>query len=61
MKISLEQLRKSKTVDFNAACAAVFGLLLAFGVEVPAEVVAAVTTIGNFILRFFTNKSLSEK
>ena len=52
---------KSKTIDFNAICLAAFALLTGFGIEVPAEVVAAVVTIGNFILRFFTDKPLSEK
>ena len=52
---------KSKTIDFNILCAAVFSVLLGLGIEVPVEVVAAVTTIGNFILRFFTKKSLAEK
>lgn len=52
---------KSKTIDFNILCGAVFTALTAFGIDIPAEVVAAVVTIGNFILRFFTNKSLSEK
>jgi hypothetical protein len=52
---------KSKTLNFNIICGAVFTLLTGFGVEVPAEVVAAITTIGNFILRFFTDKPISEK
>ena len=52
---------KSKTIDFNAICLATFALLKGFGIDVPAEVVAGVVTIGNFILRFFTDKPLSEK
>ena len=52
---------KSKTIDFNVICAAVFSLLLGFGVEIPEEVIVAVTTIGNFILRFFTKQPLADK
>lgn len=55
------QLAKSKTLDFNVLVAAVFSGLKAFGVEVPAEVVVAVTTIGNFILRLKTKAPISEK
>lgn len=52
---------KSKTVDFNIICGTIFALLEGLGIEVPAEVVAAVLTIGNFILRFFTKGPLSDK
>lgn len=55
------KLHKSKTLDFNVLCAATFSMLKAFGIEVPAEVVTAFITVGNFILRFFTDKSLKEK
>jgi hypothetical protein len=55
------KLFKSKTLDFNAIVLAAFALLKGFGFETPDEVIVAVVTIVNFILRFFTDKPLSEK
>ena len=52
---------KSKTIDFNAIVLAIFALLKGFGFETPDDVIVAVVTIGNFILRFFTNEPLSKK
>ena len=54
-------LLKSKTLDFNAIVFAVFALAKSFGFDTPDEVIVAVVTIGNFILRFFTDKPLAEK
>lgn len=52
---------KSKTLNFNALVPALFGVLAAFEINVPPEVVVGVLAIGNFILRFFTEVPLSEK
>jgi len=40
---------------------AVAGFLMAVGIDIPAEVVAGVLAIGNFVLRFFTKAPLAEK
>ena len=40
---------------------AIYGFIRAMGYDVPEEVMVGVLSIGNFILRFFTNKPLSEK
>ena len=52
---------RSKTLDFNAIVFAAFALAKGFGVDTPDEVIVAVVTIGNFILRFFTDRPVSEK
>jgi hypothetical protein len=52
---------RSKTLDFNILVGAIFAGLLAFGIKVPPEAIAAVSTLGNFILRFFTKMSLADK
>ena len=52
---------KSKTINFNALVIALVGISGAFGYEVPTELVTAITTIGNMILRFVTTKALDEK
>ena len=57
----LKKLLKSKTLDFNAAVPALAGVLFAFGIEIPAEVVAGVLVVGNWILRFFTKGPISDK
>lgn len=57
----LKKVLKSKTINFNAAGAAIFALLSAFGIDVPADVVAAIGVIGNIILRFITKEPISAK
>jgi len=52
---------KSKTLDFNIIVGALFALGMGFGYEVPADVIAAVALIGNFILRFFTKDAVADK
>ncbi len=52
---------KSKTINFNTIVPALAGLAMAFGIPIPGEAVAGVLAIGNFILRFFTDKPLAEK
>ena len=44
----------SKTIALNVLIPALWGIVEAFGVEVPPEVVAGTLAIANFILRFFT-------
>ncbi len=56
-----KKLWKSKTLDFNVIVPAVAVFLESMGVNIPAEVVAGVLAIGNFVLRFFTEKPLAEK
>lgn len=55
------KLLKSKTINFNIIIAALFTLGKGFGYEVPADVIAAVTLIGNFILRLFTKDAIKDK
>lgn len=52
---------KSKTLNFNVLIPALAGVAVAFGITIPPEVIAGVLAIGNFILRFFTEKPLAEK
>jgi hypothetical protein len=55
------KLHKSKTLDFNVIVPAIYGFVRALGYDVPEEVMVGVLAIGNFVLRFFTNKPVSEK
>jgi len=53
----------SKTLQFNilaaiAAVSAMFGLDFGLTPEVQAEIVASVTIIGNFLLRFITETKI---
>ena len=53
---------KSKTVDFNIIVPALYAILKSgWGVNIPEDVIIGIIAIGNFILRFFTKKPLSEK
>jgi len=61
MAISVKQIFKSKTVDFNIVASAVSSLLLAVGVPIPPSILISVFTLGNILLRFLTKKSLAEK
>jgi len=56
-----KQVFKSKTVNFNVIVPALAGVAAACGYPVPAEVVAGVLAVGNFLLRFITKKPISEK
>lgn len=55
------KLHKSKTEVFNVVVPAIYGFVRAMGWNIPEEIMVGVLSIGNFILRFFTNKPLSEK
>ena len=55
------KLFKSKTIDFNILVPALWAFLTAVGVDIPEDVMIGILAIGNFILRFFTAKPLSEK
>jgi len=59
--MSLANIVKSKTINFNVLVPAVVGIASAFGFTVPAEVVAGILAVGNFVLRFFTKEPLSAK
>ena len=61
MAITIKQVAKSKTVDFNVLASAVSSLLLAVGVPIPTGVLISVFSIGNILLRFLTKKSLADK
>ena len=59
---------KSKTIDFNGIILAIFAIVKGFGIEIPedvmnatVQVVLGLVLIVNFVLRFFTDKPLSEK
>ena len=56
-----KKLWKSKTLDFNVIVPALAGFCIAMGIDIPANVVAGVLAIGNFVLRFFTKTPLAEK
>ena len=55
------KLLKSKTVNFNVWIPIIATIVATIGIEVPAEVWAGVLAIGNFLLRFFTDKALADK
>ncbi len=55
------QVIKSKTLGFNTIVPAVAGLLFAFGIELPENVVVGIIAIGNYVLRFFTKAPVTEK
>ena len=59
--MKLKQLYKSKTLDLNAAYVALVALLGGLGIEVDPQIVALGAAVMNWILRFVTNKPLSEK
>lgn len=59
--MTIVQIFKSKTLDFNVLVAALFALLNHLGVVIPAEVMTGVLAVGNYILRFVTKKPLAEK
>ena len=52
---------KSKTINFNAAGAALVPLLQAFGVNLDPVIVSSGFMLMNWILRFFTAKALGDK
>jgi len=49
---------KSKTLQLNILIPALWGILEAFGIDVPAEVVAGTLALANFALRFFTEDKI---
>ncbi len=51
----------SKTLSFNVLIPVAMMACSAFGLQVPEEIWIAVATIGNFVLRFFTSKGLTDK
>ncbi len=57
----LNQLRKSKTLDFNVLVPAIAGFLIAMGIDIPESVIVGVLAVGNFVLRFFTKGPISDK
>ena len=59
--MTLAQMAKSKTLDFNALVPAVWVVLTAVGIGVPEDVVIGVLAVGNFILRFVTKQAVKEK
>jgi len=59
--MNFKQMRKSKTLCFNTLVPAIAGAAIAFGIDIPTEVIAGTLAVGNFILRFFTNKSVKDK
>jgi len=59
--MTITQILKSKTINFNALYLALIAVMKSFGMEIDETVVAAGATLLNWILRAFTNKPLSEK
>ena len=50
----------SKTLMINALIPALWGIVSAFGVDVPPEVVAGTLAIVNFIMRFVTKQPIGK-
>jgi hypothetical protein len=50
---------KSKTIWFNAVLGATVAFCLAIGYPLPEEVVAAIVTLGNIILRMLTTEAVT--
>lgn len=62
MKKFLNMLKgKSKTVNFNALIAAIFGICSATGHDVNPQVIIGVQTVGNIVLRSITTTSMDDK
>jgi len=57
----LSKLFKSKTIDFNVIVPAIYGMLSAFGVVIPEDVIIGILAIGNFVLRLITSKPITDK
>ena len=55
------KLWKSKTLDFNVLVSAIYGFLIAIGMDIPEDVMVGVLAIGNFILRLITKEPVSAK
>ena len=55
------KLWKSKTLDFNVLVPAIYGFLIAIGMDIPEDVMIGVLAIGNFILRLITKEPVSAK
>lgn len=56
-----KKLFRSKTIKFNTVVPAIGGLLMALGVEIPAEVATGVLAVGNFVLRLVTREPIVDK
>jgi hypothetical protein len=52
---------KSKTINFNAFIVAIVAACKACDIDIPPDLVTAVTIIGNMALRFMTDKPLDTK
>ena len=59
--MTIKQIFKSKTIDFNALVLAIFAILKAVDIEIPADLAAEIVAIVNIILRWITKKPLGEK
>ena len=59
--MTVKQGIKSKTLNFNVIVPALAGVAAACGYPIPAEVVAGILAIGNFVLRLITKQPISEK
>lgn len=57
----LTKTAKSKTINFNVLVPAVMAILEAVGVEIPKDVAVGILAIGNFVLRFFTDRAIKDK
>lgn len=52
---------RSKTVNFNALVGAIIVICNQFDLPISEEIINAVLIIGNVLLRFLTDQSLSDK
>jgi hypothetical protein len=50
---------RSKTIWFNAILGSAVAFCLAIGYPLPEEVVAAIVTLGNIILRMITTEAVT--
>jgi hypothetical protein len=58
---TFKQAAKSKTLNFNVFMPIIIMVSMHFGIPLTPEIVMAIMTLGNIILRFVTKKPLNEK
>ena len=59
--MTLTQISKSTTVQFNALVPAISAIVGFLWKPIPEEIIIAVLVIGNFVLRLITKEPISAK
>lgn len=52
---------KSKTINFNALIVAIVAVLKSLDIYIEPEIIVAIQTIGNIVLRFVTSEPIKER